>query len=441
MTEHGLAVSRRAFLTLSLLAPGALALGRRPYGGVLRLELPMAISEIDPFDGGDLTSALFAPAITDSLYAWDNQGRPYPTLAESRPVSVSGGLLVTLRPGLITARGKTLDARDVIASIERARSGVARALLAPFPTPRRQEGHPLTVRFDGADPDALADVLASPCMAIVPRGASSRAPDGTGAFRAAPTRDQLVLERNERAARGPSYLDRIEVRAAPDLASALRSFESGDTDVGFLGAGLHRRRAGAVDFRTETVGSVVLRSGSEAHGWGAPGVTSSLVAGIDPARLATLGLTTTARGTASPDAVGWGGAPSDVLVDAAAPYLAEVARVVAETLSRPGHEIRPLPLPRTELRTRLASGKFALAVEFVRKIGGTERHALLALLATLDPQLADKPPDSRVPVATVLRTLPAAVIGELAIVGAHVDDVEGLERWDLGAITRGPKRA
>jgi peptide/nickel transport system substrate-binding protein len=341
-------------------------------------------------------------------------------------------VLVTLRPGLVTARGKALDARDVVASIERARKGVARALLAPFPTPRRDDAHPLTVHFDAADPDALVHALASPSVAIVPRGASPRAPDGTGAFHAAPTKDLLVLERNERAARGPAYLERIDVRAAPDLASALRSFESGDADLGFLGAGLHRRRAGAVDFRTEPIGSVVLRSGSDAHAWGAPGVAAELAAGIDSARLATLGITATARG----ERTGWGGAPSDVLVDAGAPYLGEVARVVAETLSRPGHEIRPLGLPRAELRARLVSGKFALAVDFVRRIGGTERHALLALLATLDPRLADKPPDPQVPAPAVLRTLPAAVIGELAVVGAHTDDVEGLERWDLGAALR-----
>ncbi|HVW30708.1 MAG TPA: hypothetical protein VHC69_35370, partial [Polyangiaceae bacterium] len=246
----------------------------------------------------------------------------------------------------------------------------------------------------------------------------------------------VTLLRNERAARGPAFLDRIEVRRAGDLASGLRAFEAGDADVGFLGAGLHRRRAGAVDFRTDPFGFVVLRTGALAGTWGAPGVAARLVSGLDPSRFSHLGLSP--RGGGAP--VPWGGPPADLLVDGGAPYLVEIARVAAAALSASGHEIRPYPLPERELAARREGGKYALAVDFVRRLGPGKDDGLLSLLAGADPKLADRPPrfagqneDS------LTRTLPLAVLGELAVVGAHAPSWSGIEQWDLGAVFAPPQ--
>ena len=177
-------------------------------------------------------------------------------------------------------------------------------------------------------------------------------------------------------------------RRAADMASTLRAFEVGDADVGFLGAGLHRRRANAVDFRTDDLGFVVLRTGPLAAAWGAPGVAARLVAGLDPGRFAHLGLSPKGGGAPAP----WGGPPAELLVDEQSAYFLEIARALSAGLSQNGHEIRPAPLPRAELRRRRDEGKFALCLDFVRRLGPSPEHALLGLLATADPKVADRPP-------------------------------------------------
>jgi peptide/nickel transport system substrate-binding protein len=221
------------------------------------------------------------------------------------------------------------------------------------------------------------------------------------------------------------------VRRAGDLASGLRAFEAGDADLGFLGAGLHRRRALAVDFRTEPVGWIVLRTGSLAGNWGAPGVAARLISGVDPGRFSYLGIAPHGGGTPAT----WGGPPAELLVDQGAPYLVEIANVVAAALSDKGHEIRPAPLPQRDLRARRVDGKYALAVDFVRRLGPGRELGLLSLLAGADPTLADRPPRfASLDVDGVTRTLPLAILGELAMAGGRAPELHGLEQWDLGAV-------
>lgn len=428
-------IARRAFLSLALHAGFSRALARRPYGGTLRLELPLSMDGIDAHAGDDPFGALFANAVVDPLFALDTTGRPYPALAAALPEAVDNGARVLLRPGLVTARGQKLAARDVVSSLERSRAGRGRAILSPFKAVRAVRGDPLAVHVEGAEPDALAVALACPVTAIVPRSFNPAEPDGTGAFRATRAKDGMIFERNERAARGPAFLDRIEVRRAADLASELRAFEVGDSDVGFLGAGLHRRRALAVDFRTDSFGWIVLRTGPLAGQWGAPGVAARLVAGIDPSRFSHLGLVPRGGGAAAL----WGGPPSDLLVDEGASYLVEVARAVGGVLSGAGHDVRPVTLPHAELRRRRDEGRFSLAIDFVRRLGQAPEQALLSLLAGADPKLADKPPHfTSQDWDALTRTLPLAVLGELSIAGARAPDLHGIEQWDLGGVFRAP---
>jgi peptide/nickel transport system substrate-binding protein len=426
-------IARRSFLLFALHAGVSRALARRPYGGALRLELPLSMDGIDPHAGDDPFSALFANAVADPLFALDASGRPYPALAAALPEPVEKGSRLVLRPGLVTARGQKLSARDVVSSLERSRAGRGRAVLAPFKAVRAVRGDPLAVEVEGAPPDALASVLACPVTAIVPRSFNPADPDGTGAFRVTRVKDGMTFERNERAARGPAFLDRIEVRRASDLASELRAFEVGDSDVGFLGAGLHRRRAQAVDFRTESFGWLVLRTGPLAGQWGAPGVAARLVAGVDPSRFSHLGIVPRGGGTPAL----WGGAPADLLVDEGSSYQVEIARAVSGVLSDAGHEIRPAPLSHVELRRRRDDGRFSLAIDFVRRLGPTPEQALLSLLAGADPKLADKPPNFAGRDHDALtRTLPLAVLGELTLAGARAPDLHGVEQWELGAVFR-----
>src|SRR5262249_53079859 len=115
--------ARRDFMVLLVLlsiAPELRALGRKPYGGVVRMKLPWPLDAIDPHAVGDVAAQLFGAAIADPLYAVDPNGRPYPALAAALPEPIKGGFRVAIRPNLLSALGRPMDARDVIWSLLRA---------------------------------------------------------------------------------------------------------------------------------------------------------------------------------------------------------------------------------------------------------------------------------------------------------------------------------
>lgn len=425
-------VGRRALL-LSLLSSGAAAaLGRVPYGGKLRLSVPYALPGIDPHDGEEPIAALLAHAVADPLFALDARQRPYPALAAALPEATSQGTRVELRGGLRTARGRTLDARDVVFSLRRAHQKAAAGLIAPVGPFEPDRADARTLWFRAATPEQVTEALSSPLTAILPRGFSVLSPDGTGAFRAQVSRERLLLERNPNAARGPAFLDGLEVRPAADLSQALRAFEVSDADVGWLGAGLYRARPGAVGFDAGVFGWLLLATGKDAAAWGAPGVAQQLVDGLALAPLAPLGVRAVlpaARGAR------WGGGAASLLV-AEDPHLVQIAHGVAGQLGTPAHPIRVVPTGRRELSDRRRRGSYELMLRFVRPLQPSARGRQLTLLSAVDPRLAEHPPRAPADLRDLLRTLPVGLLGELRLVGAHAPDVHGLGAWQLGDVYR-----
>lgn len=429
MTNRGPRIGRRLFCAGLATAAGARALGRTPFGGVLRLVVPWSLERIDPHAPDDPVAALFGAAIADPLYAVDPHGRAYSALAEALPVPVARGFEVRLRPGLVTARGRALDARDVLASLARARK---RGVLVPE---ARAGSDRLALEFSAASLDALTDALASPLAAILPRNYSPLEPDGTGAFLAELARGKLVLKRNAAGARGPGYLDALEVATVTDLAEALRAFEAGSVDLGWLGAGLHQARRNAQAFRGTGYGWAVLRTGKRAGSWGAPGVAQKLLDGVEPERLRHLGLEELSPIAAS--AIAWGGGNTQMLVADDAPQLVLIARSLAALLQRPGHDITVEAVPRTELEKRRESRDFGLLVDFVRGLGPGRKRIEETFLLAENPELAKRPSgrfggDAR----AVCRTLGLGVIGELWVEGAHDAAFQRLSGWQLGNVFR-----
>jgi peptide/nickel transport system substrate-binding protein len=425
-------VGRRAWLLAMGIAGSAAALGRTPYGGKLDLRLPWPLGSLDPHAVDDAVAALFGPAVADPLFGVDSRGRPYPTLADAMPTPTSKGVRVRLRPHLKSARGRGLDARDLLFSWRRSRMNAGAGLLGRFAEPFHDKEDGLAIIVPDADPVDVAKALASPVTALLPRGFSRIRPDGTGAFVANVTTNRLVLERNPDAARGAAYLWKIEATRASDLADALRAFEAEEVDVGWLGNGLHRPRPGAIAFAGPHFGWVVLRSGSKAGAWGAPGVAQGLLDGIAPARLRHLGLEgiPPARGRQK-----WGGEPADLLFPNDSPHLAQVARSLASLLSTPDHTLTPRGRSGAEIDQRKARADYVLLVDFVRKIGSAPPDTLLSLLTAVDPSMARRPPRLAATTAReVARTLPLGVVGELHIRGARVPNFQKLDDWDLGAV-------
>lgn len=415
---------RAACVGLGLAALGlarpAIARGRTPTGGRVSVRVPWPLGSIDPHRGDDVAAALFGEALFDTLYARDESGAFVPVLAEDDPEPENNGVRVTLRAGLRTGRGRALDVGDVVASIARARGASARAWLADIPTPKI-EGRSLL--FATKDASRVVRALASPLVAIVKGDFTPDAPEGTGPFKLASKGDPIVLAKNPLAARGPAFLDDLAVRSSPNLEASLRAFESGQDDLGWLGSGLHEPRPGSRAFDFGHVGWAVLFAGRDAAPWDAAGAPQKICDSIPPSRLSGLGLGAPWR-TEADD--GWGGPPVTLVVRDDAAWLGELAKTIAATISRPGHEVVVKPVSPGELFARRAAKSFGLLLDVVRPLAPGTIGALVALATADDPQkaieLLKKPPKGELPVRTLTRTLRLGVVGEVRAQGGRMGD-------------------
>lgn len=416
------------------------AKGRTAPGGRFAMRLPWPLASLDPHRQDDGLAAIVGDALFDTLYAREEAGGFVPVLAETDPEPEGGGLLVKLRAGLRTSRGKPFEPRDARDAIARARSLGARAWLSDVPAPR-VVGRSLF--FPMKDAARLVRALASPLVAMVPASFSPEAPEGTGPFRWSSRGGALVLARNPLAARGPSFLDEIEIRSAPDLAASLRSFESGIDDVGWLGSGIMQPRAGSRPFDLGAIAWAVLFTGREAGSWDAPGIAQRLCDEIPPSKLVPFALGPAWNVDAQQ---GWGGAPAALFVREDAPWLVELARALAASLSRPGSEVTERPVPVAELAQKRTSQKFALALDVVRPFDRSALGALVALATAEGGTRAENvvlhPPKlGDVSARTLTRTLRCGVLGEVRVQGGRVPNLvlpasANAAGFDLGAASR-----
>lgn len=419
----------------------ALALGRTPLGGKLSLRVPWSLASIDPHDLRDPAAAIFAHAIFDTLFALDGTQSPYAALATGLPTREAPGTVLRLREGLRTARGAALDARDVIFSIDRARARGGAALWTDLPRPTAHPGDRHAVLVGSADPGKVARALASPLFALLPRSFSATSPDGTGAFRADLKASKLTLTRNTNAARGPAFLDAIDVESAPDLKASLRQFEAERDDVGWLGMGLFGGRRNAVRFDCGVLAWIVLVTGTDAGSAGAAGAAQRLASALPEGRLAHLGLGTLPAASGSP---AWTGPKTELIVDETATHLVEIANTVAPILSNPGHEVTVSALPRAEVAKK--RGKAALVLDVVRPLGPGALNTLVSLAsaeeASRAADLVRRPPKGLATTARALATtLKVGVIGEVRASGGLVADTTLAKNavtdgWDLCASFR-----
>jgi peptide/nickel transport system substrate-binding protein len=442
---------RRDFLAGSIGLAGASlvstvsARGRTPVGNRIAFRLPWALGPIDPHRIDDPLAAIFGEALFDTLYRQEAGGQVVPSLAEADPEPDGANLRVKLRTGIRTAREKPFGTRDAAASIARARASGARGWLADIPVPR-DDGRSLL--FATKDAARLTRALASPIVAMVPSGFNPETPDGTGAFRFGTQGGAMIFSQNRFAARGPSFLDEITVRSAPNVSASLLAFEGGTDDLGWFERGLHAVRAGSAVFDFGAVGWVVLATGRDAGAWDGPGTAQSVADGIPYARVSDLHLGAPWTATA---AQGWGGPPVSLIVRDDAPWLIDVANAVAATITRPSREVTVKPVPASELASRRTSRMFGLALDVVRNIGGGSLGAMVALATADSPTrgqeiMAHPPKLGDVSARTLTRTLRSGVFGEVVVVGGRIPEVvlapsgNGFG-FDLGSSYRNGKRA
>ncbi len=442
-------IGRRELLEAAVLClaattcPGARAMGRLPLGGKASAKLPHDTSRLDPHDLFNPAAAILGAACFDTVYALDAGGNPYAALADGMPHRDGHTTRVQLREGLRSARGHAIDARDLVASIERSRRLGGSALLADVPAGTADKSDLRAAVFRDIDAAALAHALASPIVALISRHSSPGAPDGTGAFRVDPSPSRLVLTRNRNAARGFAYLEEISLERAADLGDPLRAFEAQSVDIGWLGDGYHQPRPGSIPFDLGPVGWVVLRTGAQAGTeWGRPGVAQAVVDAIEPSKLARFALGKTPPPIGRP---GWGGAPCPLFVDAGSAYLTAIANTVAGSLSTGGNTVTATPLALADLTPLRKTGSYALMMDVVRPVGPPGLATLVALATADDPATARSivrhPPRLGSFAPRVLaRTLHLGVVGELRVLGATIPQLHLVAArdggWDLGASYR-----
>lgn len=283
--------------------------------------------------------------------------------------------------------------------------------------------------FEVQSAQTLMRRLASPLTAIVPEGFSPELPDGTGPLRATRSGDALVLVRNERAAaQGPSYLDEITVRAAPDLASSPREFERGTDDVGWLGAYYYRPRPGAAHFKTRVPAAwALLRTGKDATtAFNAPGNAQAIADGIRAVALQGLFVEPLdIPASEKPAPARWGGPPCELLVRDDSPWLIALAEKVAVEITDSGHEVTPKAIPRAELARRRAQGAYALAIDVARSFLPSTLGVAAALAMADDPARAASivrfPPQGNLSPRFHTRTMRVGVLGGVPV-----------EAWSVG---------
>lgn len=418
-------MDRRSFLAglfAASIGSPALARGRLPFGGRVALRVPWPIGAIDPHRLDDPLAAIFGEALFDPLYAASTDGQLVPALAESEPEPDGASLRVKLRAGLQTGRGKPFGTKDAAASIARARANGARGWLADIPVPR-DDGRALV--FATRDAARLVRALSSPLVAMVPSGFTPESPDGTGPFRHGSRDGALLLSRNRLAARGPSLLDELTVRAAPNVSASLLSFEAGTDDIGWFERGFHEPRAGSKGFDFGAPGWAVLFTGRDAVDWDRPGIAQRIADGIPYSRVSNLHL-----GAAWPaDAEqGWGGPPVSLLVREDSPWLVAVANAIVATITRPGHEVTVKPVSASELASRRSSRMYGLAIDVVRNVGGGGLGSIAALATADNPvraqEIVQHPPKlGDVSARTMTRTLRCGIVGEIRVGGGRVPDL------------------
>jgi peptide/nickel transport system substrate-binding protein len=210
---------------------------RPDYGGQIVGTLTGEPASLDPVRARTHAEVTVVGMVFDALYRATPDGRIVPHLAAAMP-SGEREVTIRLRSGLTFSDGSTLDAADVVASLERLAKSDAGWLLAPV-SGITASGDDVVLALD-ADAPELAALLAAPQASITPGGAApKKTPIGSGPFEVESfdrTKRRLQLVANEDHFAGRAFLDEIELRWYDDPDAEARAFEDGKLQLSARGA-------------------------------------------------------------------------------------------------------------------------------------------------------------------------------------------------------------
>jgi ABC-type transport system substrate-binding protein len=277
---------------------------------------------------------IVADAVSAGLTARDSRGQVIPGLAQSWRVSDDGmGIVFRLRAATFVG-GRTVTAADVVASIERARSGragpLARDLLAGVTEVNAPLDDVVELRLSTPQPELL-ELLATPPLAVRSRvgretaGAFLAGPEPRAERPGAPLPDGLRLTRNPRFYAAETVaLAAVTVRSF-DPDAAIARFNRGETDL-VLGGGLEGLASVRIAARPQELeleqprASLLLLVNRRIAGLDNPGVRRALALAIDrqglgraifgsSAAAAVQALSPSNLAGYAPPQPSWGGAP------------------------------------------------------------------------------------------------------------------------------------
>jgi ABC-type transport system substrate-binding protein len=391
-----------------LVASLAHAETRPHYGNAIEGSLLGAPASLDPVFAQSHAELTIAHLVYDTLYCVEADGLARPHLALARPAVDAGGKIarIALRRNVRFHDGSELTARDVAASLDRARKGPGRWALAAVASVRADgDLVELALRVPVAD---LATLLALPQTSVTKAGAPpGDHPIGSGPFAVTafdPADRRLALAAFDQHFDGRPYLDRVVLRWYDTPDGEARRFESGDVqlserrETAFAGAqpvfradevegppalllyvalGRGANIAVTSDRGFRRVVDLALARGSLATissgervvptrlpvpvEAGAPGLDAA--GARDDLAGARAALDDAGKRIAALDAAHLPQLQLEILVEATRPDDKELGARVVDALDALGIHARVTAVTARELRDRLGSGRFDLAID------------------------------------------------------------------------------
>ena len=219
----------------------ALAQAAPKKGGTLRLGMEggSPSDSLDPRTYADVIPVAYSLMFWNQLVEQDAKGNIVPELAESwesKPGAKEW--IFNIRKGITFTSGKTLDADDVIYSINLHRGDTkspAKQILEPIKEIKKLSANQLQITLTAANAD-LPAVFSDYHLVIVPNGTTDFSkPDGTGAFTLAEWQPgvRVVAKRKPgaywKANRG--NFDTVELRYIGDSAARTQALITGQVDA------------------------------------------------------------------------------------------------------------------------------------------------------------------------------------------------------------------
>ena len=248
-SDGGISLDRRQLIAGATALGLSAAFGAMPAmaqsapkrGGTLRLGMEggSASDNLDPRTYADSIPIFYSLMFWNQLVEIDSKGNATPELAESWESKPGAAEWVfNIRKGITFGSGKTLDADDVIYSINLHRGETkspAKGILEPITEIKKLSSHQVQITMKSGNAD-LPFVLSDYHLVIVPAGTTDFSkPDGTGAYALTEWQPGVRVVAKRKPGNywkpGRGNFDTVELRYIGDSAARTQALLTGLVDA------------------------------------------------------------------------------------------------------------------------------------------------------------------------------------------------------------------